>query len=413
MTPTLADAALPDGAVASQLSGRVTRAVLLLFSLSVPIDALDVPGIGFAVMGAGLALLLAGILNVVLTRSWHPVPAPLMWLTGFTLWTAVTMLWAYDLQPSLSRVLTNLMLLASIWSAWQLARSRLDVRTIMAGYVIGGGLVSVGAWRSFLSGLTQVEMKYGPGMNFDEARYVALGFDPNDMGLTLAISILMAGYLGLTGSSRWRHLWLAYLPLSLSAIALSGSRGAGFATAPAIVMVLWWMGRQNVRALVLTMALLVAGAASVWLKTPETWERIFTVRQQLAGGTLGERLPIWRAGWDVFLEHPFLGVGAGEFPAAVAPGLGRALVAHNTPLSLAAESGLIGLVLFFGSLVSIAWGVRAAPGVDRNLVLGLLVTWSIGTASLTWEYRKTTWLLLLVGAVFRELAREHAIADEP
>jgi len=273
--------------------------------------------------------------------------------------------------------------------------------------------VSLGAWQAFLSGLTHVEMKYGPGSSLEEARYVALGFDPNDMGLTLAIGILMAGYLGLTGEGRWRRIWLGYLPLALSATALSGSRGASFAAAFALAVLLWWMWRQNTRTFALTMALLTAGAAIVWLKTPETWERIFTVRQQLAGGTLGERLPIWRAGWDLFLENPFLGVGAAGFQSAVARGLGYPIVSHNTPLSVAAEVGLVGLLLFYGALASIAWGSLRAARADRNLVLGLLATWFIGTASLTWEYRKTTWLLMLIGVVMRELGRDDATATNP
>jgi O-antigen ligase len=358
----------------------MARAALLLFSLSVPIDALALPGVGAAVMGAGFALLLAGIYAVVRTRVWRPIPPPLLWLTAYTLWTAVTLLWAHDLRTSWERVFTNLTLLVSVWLAWQIARTRADVRAALAGFVIGCLGVSLGAWRSFFTGLTQVEMKYGAGMNFDEARYVALGFDPNDMALTLAFSILIAGYLGLAGSGRWRRLWLAYLPLALSAIVLSGSRGSAVAAAFAVAVVLWWMWRQDARAFFLTVALLVVGGAAVWMETPETWERIFTVRQQLAGGTLGDRLPIWRAGWDLFLENPLLGVGVGGFPAAVSAGLGFSMVSHNTPLSVAAESGLVGLLLFSGTLGSIAWGSARSARPDRRLVLGLLATWIIGTA---------------------------------
>ncbi len=413
MTPARVDAAVLGGAAARREPGLITRAVLLAFSLSVPIDSLRVPGLGLAVEGAALALLLAAVVTVASSGIWRPIPPAMLALLAFAAWTAVTLLWAHDLPPALERVLTNVSLVAIVLVAWQLVRTPLDLRLILAGFVLGAGLVALGAWRSFLAGITHVEATYGSGTSIDEARYSALGFDPNDMGLTLAIGLVMAGYLGLTGTGRWRQLWLAYLPLALSAVALSGSRGAAFAAAFAVAAVLWWMARRNRRAFLLAMALLVAGGALVWLRTPETWERIFTVRQQLAGGSLGERLPIWRAGWELFLEHPLAGVGVGGFQSAVARGLGYAIVAHNTPLSVAAEAGLVGLVLFYGAVAKIAWDGLGAPRADRNLVLGLLATWFIGTASLTWENRKTTWLVLLIGAAVHGLGRDRAPAEDP
>jgi O-antigen ligase len=223
----------------------------------------------------------------------------------------------------------------------------------------------------------------------------------------------MAGHLGLTGAARWRYLWLGYLPLALSAITLSGSRGAALAAACAVAAVLWWMGRQSLPALAATVALLAAGTGIGWASTPQSWERLFTVRQQLAGGTLGERLPIWSAGWDLFLQHPLLGVGVAGFQSAVAHGLGYAMVAHNTPLSVAAEAGLVGLVLFYGAPVTIALATRRAPAAERGLALGLLATWFIGTASLTWEYRKATWLVMLVGAAMCWPGRDQATAGDP
>jgi len=226
VTSFAADGAAWEEASSHQGSGWIHRAVLMLFSFSVAIDALALRGVGAAVLGAGLVLVLASVLSVASTRSWRPAPAALRFSLAYVLWTAVTLLWARNLPRSLEHALTNAQLVISLWAAWQIARSRLDVRAAMAGFVLGCAGVSVGAWRSFLAGLTQAEMKYGATEQYIEPRYVALGFDPNDMGVTLAIGLLMAGYLGLEGEGRGRRLWLAFLPLALSAIALSGSRGA-------------------------------------------------------------------------------------------------------------------------------------------------------------------------------------------
>jgi hypothetical protein len=64
-----------------------------------------------------------------------------------------------------------------------------------------------------------------------------------------------------------------------------------------------------------------------------------------------ERLAHWVAGWRMFLAHPLLGVGAGNYDPAYAkyhvPGWNLSLGhAHNYYINAAAETGIIGLVIF-------------------------------------------------------------------
>ncbi len=104
------------------------------------------------------------------------------------------------------------------------------------------------------------------------------------------------------------------------------------------------------------------------------------------------------------MTRPLTGVGAGAFPraafAALTPWRNPPLpYVHNTPLSVAVEQGFIGLLLFLGIFALIVRGVaRGAPN-PRSLVTSLVLTWSIGCASLTWEARKGTWFIFLLGAV--------------
>ena len=335
-------------------------------AFAVPLDVMPLFEEYSVTVAIGGLLALAVAWHVASTGRVRSAPAPILLLAGFAAWAAASLLWAADLAPSVSRLTTVLQLLAFVWLGWQMARSRLDLRLLLAGFLAGCAVVAGGAWRSFLGGLTVVEMVGEQEVDFDDPRYAAIGFDPNDMGVTLAIGIPIAAYLALTGERRWRHLWFAYVPLALSGIALSGSRGAMITAVVAIACVVTWTGRRSLAAAGATLALVVAGVLSVWWLKPETWERALTFRQQIAGGTLGDRLPIWRAAWDVLRDHPVAGVAIGGFPEAVAPFLTFPSAAHNTVLSVLVELGLVGGLLYFGAVVAVLLGVRRSAAPDRD-----------------------------------------------
>jgi hypothetical protein len=68
---------------------------------------------------------------------------------------------------------------------------------------------------------------------------------------------------------------------------------------------------------------------------------------QWTGYRLSSRLDWWRAGWAMFLEHPWAGVGLGNYQSAFLvykTGLSQnTLFAHNMIVTVLSETGLIGL----------------------------------------------------------------------
>lgn len=96
---------------------------------------------------------------------------------------------------------------------------------------------------------------------------------------------------------------------------------------------------------------------------------------------LVERMAHWWAAYAMWLDHPFTGVGVGNYPVAYEtyrmPGWKEPLGhAHNIILNVMAESGLVGLVAYF-----LLWGwvfvyglgrVRKTHGLRRALVVGAL-----------------------------------------
>jgi O-antigen ligase len=122
-------------------------------------------------------------------------------------------------------------------------------------------------------------------------------------------------------------------------------------------------------------------------------------------------LTIWRQGLVAFTERPWLGGGVNTF--RLVNSLGK--VAHNTFLSVLVEVGLIGFLLFGLMLGTVVWQAWRQPRWEARLWLAMLATWVIGASTLTWEYRKPTWLLLSLvivsGAVVHHVDAD--LEDEP
>ena len=94
-----------------------------------------------------------------------------------------------------------------------------------------------------------------------------------------------------------------------------------------------------------------------------------------------ERLAHWQAGWDMFSEHPWLGVGIGNYepvyPAYALPRWDEPLGhAHNYYLNIAAEAGLVGLGAYLILWAAVFWQawqvVRRTSGYWQGVAVGIL-----------------------------------------
>jgi O-antigen ligase len=122
-------------------------------------------------------------------------------------------------------------------------------------------------------------------------------------------------------------------------------------------------------------ALLAGGVAllalALVLLTPTLRDRFAS--SFTAGGS-GERVELLETGWRAVKEHPFAGIGPGQFrpakfadpetPTLVTDNAGKA---HQQLLSIAAETGVPGLLCFLGMLGTLGWRGRRSP-----LMLGAL-----------------------------------------
>lgn len=369
---------------------RAAWVLLCLFVFTMPWEkGILIPGIGSIARAAGLVAFLAGAFAVSQRRTLRSPNLVLILGALFVAWSAVTWLWSLDPAATLARSITLVQLFALLWLLWEFCRSPRRQRILLGVYVAGA---MVGAAIAFTRYALHLQTYY--------RRYAAAGFDPNDFGLLMVLSVPMALYLGLR-STNWRSaFWYTSSAVSVAAILLTASRTSLLALflAFAFPLLTWRMATRWHR--VATVALFALLLLSLIEIAPAPARgRLSTIPSEVTQGSINSRKTIWKAGARVWLEHPVLGVGAGAYPEAVRPQLGRPTVkgaqyvAHNTFLSVLVETGLPGFMLWGVLVLCLAIFVWMLPLPERALFATLLAAWALGVSTLTWEHYKGTWLL--------------------
>jgi O-antigen ligase len=260
------------------------------------------------------------------------------------------------------------------------------------------GALFLAASAEALYGMYQFLTGTGPA-NFALGPFIrAFGHfgQPNPFAGYLASVLPLALAMAFVSPGRGFRLFaLACAGLSGVAILMSLSRGAwlGLAIALVIMLLSWRKSAARAIATLGSVALLVGILGATGLLPSVLAERLAPVVEyfgvfDVRGVTptpenfaLIERLAHWQAGWDMFLDNPLLGVGAGNYPVRYLdyslPGWPDSLGhAHNYYLNMAAEAGAgsaLALIWLLSSLIGAARGAfLRSSGFPRGLALGLL-----------------------------------------
>jgi O-antigen ligase len=306
-----------------------------------------------------------------------------------------TFYWTVDPDATLTAMRTCVQVMIVVWFAWEFAVDSESRRKLGVAYMLGSYVSIVNTfWEFATNAVTTIK---------SAQRFSADGWDRNDLAVTLALGILISRYVAHGASKPVRILAFAYLPLSLVAIALTGSRAGSIVAAVAVLaIVLQWKGRSALTVTALGILLTCAGLSFV----PEkTLDRILSMTSDIRD--MNSRVPIWRAAASAVPSHLLFGTGAGTFRTAS----GTGMVAHNTFLSVLLEEGLTGLALFLAMIAMLFRSVRQANPPARSIWTAILICWCIGVSSLTWEQTRLTWVIFALAAAQGQAEGEFAITS--
>ena len=308
---------------------------LWLFIFTIPWErSIAVPGIGALGRLVGIVAVGLGALSVARGGGVGGVrlrpPSLFLALMGlFVTWSALSFLWSVDPVNTLVRAGTYAQLWLMVWLVWQLCRHAEQQRALLTAYVLGCYL-SVGAvLANFVTGR----------MSVDYSRYSAFGDNVNYVAIAIALGLPVAWYLTLHHRGARFLGYLAFVPLALLAVGLTGSRGGLLICLTALGVIPLTFHRLTVRrkfTLTVVLASMLFGVYGAL--PPANWQRLSETSAELRQGSLTHRRDIWRAGATVFLQRPFLGSGSGSFPVATEPLLSVRSAPHNAFVAVGVEA---------------------------------------------------------------------------
>jgi O-antigen ligase len=270
----------------------------------------------------------------------------------------LSMLAAINISSSLKEVSKWLEFLVLVLVGTQYIRTRRQVWTIIV-------LVCLAGITQAIFGYLQAFFSLGPEAFIRDASLRVYGTfgQPNPYAGYINIPLSIALALMLLGSN-WRTRILAGITaLSLAAAeALTQSRGGEFAISVTLLfIVILGMPRLRKPLALLALAglgfveLFFAGWIPTYVLTPLLKNlglvQISFTNPSAADYSTAERLAHWWAGVRMFLDHPLIGTGIGNYPDAYPRYFVTIFVnslghAHNYYINIAAETGSLGLTAF-------------------------------------------------------------------
>jgi len=377
------------------------------YILFLPFESLSSLGSG-GTLAKLLGVLTAGALLIRVVRRGCAIAPPgavVAWAV-LILWMGISMFWALDLRAAVGPFQMYASLVA-LFALLAIVRVTSTEFNCVLGAIVTAGVISAG-YDAYLYHSGQSLISANAGVSRVMITVGDASIDPNSLAAALVLPTALALYL--LFNSRYLLISIMMFPalaILLLGFAASGSRG-GFVDLGVVFFYLivrsrhrLWLGGLMVVAIVTTV-----------LANPGLPARFVDAQQDGGAG----RRDIWHVGLYAFRDYWLTGAGVGNFPNAFDREylnvyaqyvLGWHWAAHNVPLMIATELGVIGFSIFvvaiimqFRILQKLA--VADARSFELRLVvegafLGTLVS-GFSTSDLSAKY---VWLSFSLMALYR------------
>jgi O-antigen ligase len=296
----------------------------------------------------GLLLLLSFVVHRASSSTVPSLTSPILRAALILLgYAALTVPFAIWRGGALNQVIVLAKLVFILFFIATLIDSGFRLRSIVWVLVVLLAWYAGGAMNSYLKG----ELVFKQGIERAVGLSSLVG-DPNALaGLIVGLLPFLIAAIRFTRMIAARVVLLSVLALALATLVVTGSRASMLAL---VAIGIYYVLRSKHR--ILSFACFVAVGCVIWVGMPTPYRQRYLSPVRYAQGEELDasnelRLQIWRAGWRMFLDHPVLGVGAGQFGTAygtVYSGRehGPWMRPHNLLIQVGCELGLAGLLIF-------------------------------------------------------------------
>lgn len=251
----------------------------------------------------------------------------------------------------------------------------------------------------------------------------ASAYNPTTAAQLMAISLLVAATM-IVHDARRRLLWALIALICMVALPKTGARSAILAVLFGFAVLAFSLRKHRLFPRFAAASVLVF-VALLPLVPDNVWAR-FADLQTLLDGDSGDDLTLMRRvsyhtiGFDVWAAHPITGAGPGTFPAIYADDMYRWVPGrtqqmrqlHNSYLSVAAQMGAVGFILFVATVGGACIGALragAAPRTEAQVIgksLGIgMAAFLFGSLFMPHEDNKYMWILTALCARAALLSR--------
>ena len=352
----------------------VPLAVLITapFRLQIDLGSLRDKFLLLPLYGVLAAAVLALVYRTARSASARPLPALLaVPVAAFMAFDAVSLLWAQDPEQGsveLAFFIFPFALLVAV-VARSPAPDWLPRLLGTAAIALGCVFAAIGIYQAWTNTLLYAQDLRVANAYTTYFRVTSLFKDPSIYGrqLVVAATLVLAFMWARKLRFVWAALLIAVLYIGLYFSYSQSSMAVLFAAALVITIALADRPSRNVVVVAALAAALAAAAGFVASAKGNSWHKATSGRSHLISVTA-----------TVIGNHPFAGVGVGSQPYASQQEARSKLVArkdasHTTPLTVLAELGVVGFLLYLGLLASAAVLLQRVIRRDRLLGICLAV----------------------------------------
>lgn len=177
--------------------------------------------------------------------------------------------------------------------------------------------------------------------------------------LCMYLPLFLIGYFDNLFGGKYRNVSGLLFVAGIAALIFNGTRGAWIAVAiTSGILLLYYMFKNKRNLIIGTVVIALCGG--ILVNNDAFMHRVSTITNNRYQSN-SERLLMWNSAWNMFKDHPVLGVGLGQYkdnyqhkyisPKAKEPNLAHA---HNNFLQMLAENGMVGFIGFISMFIYIA-----------------------------------------------------------